>query len=42
MVKKETKPSWVKGNEIARVKTYAEMIEDGWSMTDDGFWIKEN
>ena len=42
MVKKETKPSWVKGNEIARVKTYAEMIENGWSMTDDGFWIKEN
>ena len=22
-------------------KTYYEMIEDGWTMTDDGFWIKE-
>ena len=22
-------------------KTYAEMIEEGWQMTDDGFWIKE-
>ncbi len=29
------------GNELARVKTYGEMIEDGWTMTDDGFWIKE-
>jgi bifunctional DNA-binding transcriptional regulator/antitoxin component of YhaV-PrlF toxin-antitoxin module len=36
------KPSWVKGNEIAKVKTYQEMIDDGWEMTDDGFWIKEN
>jgi bifunctional DNA-binding transcriptional regulator/antitoxin component of YhaV-PrlF toxin-antitoxin module len=44
MVKKEKKehPSWLKGNELARVKTYGEMIEDGWEMTDDGFWIKEN
>ena len=24
-----------------RNKTYDEMINDGWSMTDDGFWIKE-
>jgi hypothetical protein len=30
-----------KGNEFARVKTYQEMIDDGWTMTDDGFWIKE-
>ena len=22
-------------------KTYDEMVSDGWSMTDDGFWIKE-
>jgi bifunctional DNA-binding transcriptional regulator/antitoxin component of YhaV-PrlF toxin-antitoxin module len=44
MVKKEKKehPSWLKGNELARVKTYQEMVDDGWSMTDDGFWIKEN
>jgi bifunctional DNA-binding transcriptional regulator/antitoxin component of YhaV-PrlF toxin-antitoxin module len=44
IVKKEKKehPSWVKGNELARVKTYQEMIDDGWTMTDDGFWIKEN
>ena len=42
LVKKETHESWVKGNELAKVKTYQEMIDDGWSMTDDGFWIKEN
>jgi len=41
MIKKEH-PSWVKGNEVARVKTYQEMLDSGWSMTDDGFWIKEN
>jgi bifunctional DNA-binding transcriptional regulator/antitoxin component of YhaV-PrlF toxin-antitoxin module len=29
------------GNELARVKTYQEMINDGWTMTADGFWIKE-
>lgn len=23
-------------------KTYDEMIADGWEMTADGFWIKEN
>ena len=23
------------------VKTYDEMIAEGWQMTDDGFWIKE-
>jgi len=39
---KVKQPSWVEGNELAKVKTYTEMIEDGWSMTDDGFWIKEN
>jgi len=38
---KVTEPSWVRGNELARVKTYQEMIDDGWTMTDDGFWIKE-
>ena len=42
MVKKEIKPSWVKGNELAKVKTHQEMIDDGWEMTADGFWIKEN
>ena len=42
MIKKETKPSWIKGNDLARVKTYQEMIDDGWEMTADGFWIKEN
>jgi bifunctional DNA-binding transcriptional regulator/antitoxin component of YhaV-PrlF toxin-antitoxin module len=42
MIKKETKPSWIKGNELARVKTHQEMIDDGWEMTADGFWIKEN
>lgn len=40
-VEKKENPSWVKGNELAKVKTYQEMIDDGWSMTDDGFWIKE-
>jgi bifunctional DNA-binding transcriptional regulator/antitoxin component of YhaV-PrlF toxin-antitoxin module len=44
LIKKEKKehPSWEKGNELAKVKTYQEMIDDGWTMTDDGFWIKEN
>jgi bifunctional DNA-binding transcriptional regulator/antitoxin component of YhaV-PrlF toxin-antitoxin module len=42
LLKKVKQPSWVKGNELARVKTYKEMIDDGWTMTDDGFWIKEN
>jgi len=42
LVKKQKQPSWVKGNELAGVKTYQEMIDDGWTMTDDGFWIKEN
>jgi bifunctional DNA-binding transcriptional regulator/antitoxin component of YhaV-PrlF toxin-antitoxin module len=41
-VEKEEHPSWVKGNELSKVKTYQELIDDGWSMTDDGFWIKEN
>ena len=41
MIKKE-QASWVEGNELAKVKTYQEMIDDGWIMTDDGFWIKEN
>jgi bifunctional DNA-binding transcriptional regulator/antitoxin component of YhaV-PrlF toxin-antitoxin module len=44
LIKQEKKehPSWVKGNELSKVKTYQEMIDDGWTMTDDGFWIKEN
>jgi bifunctional DNA-binding transcriptional regulator/antitoxin component of YhaV-PrlF toxin-antitoxin module len=42
MVKKETNSSWIKGNELAKVKTYQEMVDDGWEMTADGFWIKEN
>jgi bifunctional DNA-binding transcriptional regulator/antitoxin component of YhaV-PrlF toxin-antitoxin module len=44
LIKKEKKehPSWVRGNELSKVKTYQEMIDDGWSMTGDGFWIKEN
>jgi bifunctional DNA-binding transcriptional regulator/antitoxin component of YhaV-PrlF toxin-antitoxin module len=41
-VEKKEHPSWVRGNELSRVKTYQEMIDDGWEMTDDGFWIKEN
>jgi bifunctional DNA-binding transcriptional regulator/antitoxin component of YhaV-PrlF toxin-antitoxin module len=41
ILKKVKDPSWVKGNELAKVKTYQEMIDDGWSMTDDGFWIRE-
>ena len=24
-----------------RNRTYQEMLDDGWTMTDDGFWIKE-
>jgi len=27
--------------ETRNVKTYDQMIEEGWQMTDDGFWIKE-
>jgi len=42
LIKRENPPSWMRGNELAKVKTYQEMIDDGWSMTDDGFWIKEN
>ena len=41
-IEKKEHPSWVRGNELAKVKTYQDMIDDGWSMTDDGFWIKEN
>lgn len=39
LVKKELQASWVKGSELAKTKTYDEMIADGWEMTDDGFWI---
>jgi len=39
---KVKQPSWVRGNELAKVKTYQEMIDNGWELTDDGFWIKEN
>jgi antitoxin component of MazEF toxin-antitoxin module len=41
LLKKVPNPSWVRGNELAKVKTYQEMIDDGWEMTADGFWIKE-
>jgi len=27
--------------DVGRNKTYDQMIEEGWQMTDDGFWIKE-
>jgi bifunctional DNA-binding transcriptional regulator/antitoxin component of YhaV-PrlF toxin-antitoxin module len=42
LLKKVQDASWVRGNELAKVKTYQEMIDDGWVITDDGFWIKEN
>ncbi len=42
MLKKVNKyPSWVTGNELSKTKTYDEMIAEGYTMTDDGFWIKE-
>ena len=28
--------------DTGRNKTYDQMIAEGWQMTDDGFWIKEN
>ena len=28
--------------DFGRNKTYDQMIAEGWEMTDDGFWIKEN
>jgi hypothetical protein len=34
-------PSWAEGNKLAKTKTYDEMIAEGWSMTAEGFWIKE-
>lgn len=40
--KVDAKPSWVKGNEMGKTKTYDEMIADGWTMSGEGFWIKEN
>jgi bifunctional DNA-binding transcriptional regulator/antitoxin component of YhaV-PrlF toxin-antitoxin module len=42
LLKKVPDVSWVKGNELAKVKTHQEMVDDGWEMTADGFWIKEN
>ena len=43
MLKKvNNSPSWVEGNKLTKTKTYDEMIADGWSMTADGFWIKEH
>ena len=42
LLKKVPDVSWVKGNELAKVKTHQEMIDNGWEMTADGFWIKEN
>jgi len=37
----ELDSQWVKGKNLSKVKTYDEMIADGWTMTDDGFWIKD-
>jgi bifunctional DNA-binding transcriptional regulator/antitoxin component of YhaV-PrlF toxin-antitoxin module len=34
-------PSWVEGNKLSETKTYDEMIAEGWTMTAEGFWIKE-
>jgi len=42
LLKKLDQPSWVEGNELAKSKTYDEMISEGWTMTDDGFWIKDH
>lgn len=39
LFKKETKPCCVKRNDLSKVKTYQEMINDGYTMTGDGFWI---
>lgn len=39
-VEKKEDSFLVVGNELPKVKTYHEMIDDGWTMTDDGFWIK--
>ena len=38
---KKSQPSWVEGNELAKEKTYDEMIAAGYIMTGDGFWVKE-
>ena len=37
----ELDSQWVKGRNLSKVKTHDEMIADGWTMTDDGFWIRE-
>jgi len=37
----ELDAQWVEGRNLSKVKTYDEMIAAGWSMTDDGFWIKD-
>jgi bifunctional DNA-binding transcriptional regulator/antitoxin component of YhaV-PrlF toxin-antitoxin module len=43
LLKKVNKdPSWVEGNELGKIKTYDEMIAEGWTMTADGFWIRES
>lgn len=42
LLKKVDTPDWVKGDQEWKNKTYDEMVADGWSMSDDGFWIKEN
>ena len=33
-------PFYSKDNKIAKNKTHQELIDDGWYMTGDGFWIK--
>jgi hypothetical protein len=39
--KVDSNPSWVEGNKLSETKTYDEMIAEGWTITADGFWIKE-
>jgi len=40
LLKKVNKyPSWVKGNKLKETKTHQEMLDAGYWMTDDGFWI---
>jgi antitoxin component of MazEF toxin-antitoxin module len=42
LIKRANKnPSWVEGNELAKRKTYDELLAEGWTMTADGFWVKD-
>lgn len=40
-VEKKEDSFLVEGNELPKVKTYQELIDDGCELTADGFWIKE-